>query len=230
MTLDSAKLSFSPKLPGRFFGPCSGKDLSIAFELFGGSIDRFTFCDLAYRRPDVSAKGAVPDDWTLISSVRGVDRAVPEKVTSYNANSPFRPCSTLETWRRRDHSEVLVELRCDLAQDVLTEQFAPASISAFMHINDGTGEGGSDLWFLASPRKIEGRTDRAKEFLPEVVGRLSDGAIIVTDGVLVDPSFQRPTSFELADRLWELITSFPNTRLPDRPLRAWRVTKLASED
>lgn len=86
-----AKLTVAGTPPGRFCGPCSGQDLSIAIELFGSSIDRFTSCDLAYRYPDVSAKDAVPDDWALISHVHGIDRVMPEKTTWYDGNRTFRP-------------------------------------------------------------------------------------------------------------------------------------------
>ncbi len=99
---------------GRFYGPCSGQDLPIAFELFGDTINRFTFCDLGYRGPNTTAKEAVPENWTLASRIQGVDEALPEKTTWYSRNRPFRPRSTLETWRRPDGSEVLVELRYDL--------------------------------------------------------------------------------------------------------------------
>ncbi len=229
MISGDGKLPLLEILPGRFYGPCSGRDISIAIELFGNLIDRFTFCDLSYRGPNFSAKEAVPDNWALTSRVQGFDQAVPEKTTWYG-RSPFRPRSTLESWRRPDLSEVLIELRCDLAQDVLTEQFAPGSISAFMHINDGTGEGGSDLWFLTSPSMLAERTDHAKEFLPQLVRRLCDGAIVVTDGVLTDPNFRCDKSFELAHGRWELISSFSNARRPDRPLRAWRVNKPAGKE
>ena len=56
----------------------------------------------------------------------------------------------------------------DLAQDVLTEQFASGSISAFMHINDGVGEGGSDLWFLAMPGATGGQMDQGGQLVSEV--------------------------------------------------------------
>ena len=97
--------------PGRFYGPCSGHDLPIAFELFGDAVNRFTFCDLGYRRPHTTAKGAVPEDWTLVSRIQGYDEALPKKTTWYDGHRPFRPRSTMETWRWPDGSEALIELR-----------------------------------------------------------------------------------------------------------------------
>ena len=56
---------------GPFYGPCSGQDMQIAFELFGDVVDRFVFCDLTYGNARVSARCHVPDGWTLISRVCG---------------------------------------------------------------------------------------------------------------------------------------------------------------
>jgi hypothetical protein len=207
---------------GRFYGPCAGQDLPLAFEVFGDVVDHFTFCDLAYSGSRVSARRAVPAEWRLMSRVQGLEEASVEKATWYPGNRPFRPRVTIETWRRPDGSEALVELRRDLAEDVLVDHFAPGSIAAFMHVNDGTGEGGSDLWFLASPKQGGGEDGRKREFLPETVSRLCSGGIVVTDGALADPGFRFDTSFDLAGRRWELVTQISNERRADRPLTAWR--------
>lgn len=207
---------------GRFYGPCSGRDLPLAFELFGDVIDRFTFCDLAYQGPRVTAREAVPTEWRLVSRVQGIDEASGEKAAWYSGNRPFRPRVTIETWRRPDGSEAQVELRCDLAQDVLTAHFAPASIAAFMHINDGTGEGGSDLWFLASPNREGGEASRGQRLLPETLERLCHGAIVVTDGVLADDAFRSEMPFSIVGARWELVSRLPNARRQDRRIAVWR--------
>jgi hypothetical protein len=136
--------------PGHFYGPCSGRDLPIAFRLFGDKIDRFTFCDLSYRSRRASARGAVPDDWDLVSRISGFDKQQPEKKALYRGNRPFKPSAIIEFWRRPDGSDVIVEFREDLAEDVMTDHFVPRSVGAFIHINDSVGEGGSNLWFLGS--------------------------------------------------------------------------------
>lgn len=65
---------------GGYYGPCSGRDLPVAFRLFGETIHRFTFCDLAYRGPRATVKGAVPDTWRLISRIAGHDQQQSEKL------------------------------------------------------------------------------------------------------------------------------------------------------
>lgn len=211
---------------GRFYGPCSGGDLAVAFLIFGASVDRFTFCDLGYKGPRVTAQEAVPADWALISRVQGTDAAASEKVTWYSGDRPFRPSATIEVWRRPDESEVIVELRRDLAQDVLMGHFPPVSMAAFLHVNDGTGEGGSDLWFLATPGDNDDRLDRSIRLLPAVASRLVHGAIVVTDGGLTDHDFRVDASFERAGRRWEPVTELPNSKSPCRPMLVWRVLDL----
>jgi hypothetical protein len=197
--------------PGRYYGPCSGRDLPIAFRLFGEHVDRFTFCDLGYRRHRPSTHEAVPAGWTLISRVAGRDEQQPEKRTWYTPN-PIQPFAAIEIWRRPDGSEVMVELRCDLAQDVLEQQFAPKSISAFLHINDGGSEGGSNLAFLADER-----------LLPQLASRLCHGAVVVTDGMMANPEFRSERPFESAGKWWEFLGDIPN----DRPCARLRLVASA---
>jgi hypothetical protein len=208
---------------GRYFGPCSGNDLAIAFRLFGGTVDRFTFCDLRYARPEVSAREAVPAGWMLVSRVRGADTCAPEKATWYSGGRPFRPMATIETWRRPDGSEVIVDLRRDLAQDVLVGHFPPGSIAAFLHINDGTGEGGSDLWFLAAPEASPDGSGAKNHLLPEVARRLSTGAVVVTDASMADAGFRSDASFDRAGRCWQFVCQLANEARRGLPLRVWRV-------
>lgn len=211
---------------GRFFGPCSGGDLPIAFRLIGNRIDRFTFCDLAYCGRRASARSAVPDGWTLISRVSGRDEQQGEKSTWYSRNRPLQPCVTIEVWRRPDGSEVLVELRRDLAQDALRVQFAPGSIAAFMHINDSTGEGGSNLWFLASEHYPVAQEERGMGLLEQVARQLAHGAVLLTDGVLADPKFREDRLFEQAAMRWEPLGEVRNYLRSGRRLSLWRALAL----
>ncbi|MFN6998698.1 hypothetical protein [Elioraea tepidiphila] len=197
--------------PGRYYGPGSGRDLPIAFRLFGDRVDRFTFCDVNYHKHRTSACGGVPAEWTLISRVTGRDDRQPEKRTWYTAD-PIQPFSAIEIWRRRDGSEVMVELRRDLAQDVLEQQFAPKSISAFLHINDGGSEGGSNLVFLGSDDGHAGHRDSGERLLPMLATRLCHGAVVVTDGRMADPEFRIGRPFERAGKRWEFIGHIRNSR------------------
>jgi hypothetical protein len=212
--------------PGRFYGPCSGQDLSLALHLFGKETSHFVFCDLAYRGGRSSAQYVVPQDWSLLSRIHGADTREPEKITWYAGNRPIRPHATIEVWRRPDGSEVNVELRRDLAQDVLIKRFTAGTISGFMHINDSPGEGGSDLWFLALRDAKHGQSDIRQGFLQEVATRLCCGAIVITDGVLADPLFTANRTFDLGGKRWELLGEVPNQRRLGRQLRMWRAIDL----
>jgi hypothetical protein len=206
---------------GRFFGPCSGADLPLAFEVAADAVDRFTFCDLSYIARDASAAYAVPRGWTLISRVGGRDERQPAKSTWYNGHRQIHPWVTLEVWRRPDDSECYVELRGDLAEDALLQQFPPRSISFFMHLNDGAGEGGSGLWFLS---KTGMPTDvrRGKGFLDAVVSRLIDGAVVLTDGALAEDGFLKDQDFESASVRWTPLAPPLGARSSRRQVGLWR--------
>lgn len=248
MPLDLLEYSLPiPTPPGSFYGPCSGHDLRIALQLFGSTIDHFVFCDLAYTssrttavNPDDSRAfaytGHVPHGWSLVSRVRGADEMQPSKQTWYNGNRLFRPFVTYEVWRRADGSRVQIELRADLAQDVLVDQFASGSISAFMHVNDGTGEGGSDAWFLRgtdrshhteiAQTKNGSAADVARGgFLFEhLAPRLADGAVVITDCALADQRFSAQRPFLAEGRSWLPMGKVFRDGMRGRQVQAWRAS------
>lgn len=193
-SMNAVELCAISPVPGVFYGPCSGYDLPIVFRLCGDQINRFVFCDLAYRHRDVSAASAVPRDWTMVSRIVGPDEKQPIKTTPYNGNRPIRPTAIHEVWRRLDGTEAMIELRRDLAEDALVDQFAPRSISVFLHHNDSGGEGGSNLWFLGG--RVSSDVDLSgKRLIETLVTRLADGAIVITDGNLADSDFSGSRSF-----------------------------------
>lgn len=214
-------MGFVDNSPGYFFGVCAGtRDLPVAFGIAGQTLNRFVFCDLSYGKR-ISAKAAVPDGWMLLSQ-DGPVRQRCEKTTSYNGDRPFIPLFWREVWKRPDGSEAIVELHCDLAQDVLLK-FPPSSIAAFMHINDSTGEGGSDLWFLGMPKSEKLESERGQRLLPELVPRLADGAIVITDGCLAEKSFEGESSFECQNVRWQLEDKLQVSQDTRRPVRLWRM-------
>ena len=178
---------------GSFFGPCAGmRDLALPLKAFGDRIDHFVFADLAYlRHRGLSAAPFVPSDWVRVHAHSGVDATQGEKVSHYLGSRPFRPTLTEEVWRRPDGSEVRIEFWGDQAQDVLLRRFALGSLSVFLHHHDGTGEGGSDLWFLADG---DPEARHRPGFLVELAARLTNKAAVLTDRMLTDDwfRFRRP--------------------------------------
>ena len=171
---------------GCFYAPCSGDDLRIGFAVCGDLIDRFVFCDLQYGRDTdgrvVSAAGAVPEGWHLVSRHSGRDEAQPPKAAG-SGRRPFQPWATQEIWRRPDGSLATVVLRLDLAQDRLRASSSHRARYRFSSTAATERTKESNLWFLLEPR--DGRDIHA--LLDKVVPRLVDGAIVVTDSRIVDP-------------------------------------------
>lgn len=207
---------------GAFYGPCSGRDIGLALALFGAALDRFLFCDLAYGGGRGTAEGAVPQGWRLVARVAGRDAAAPERQSWHAGDRPFRPEAAVEVWRRPDGSEAVLELRRDTAQDVLAERFGPGRIAAFLHANDGAGEGGSDLWFLKAPDPAAPGDGRSLHLLPLLAPRLATGALVATDAGLAERGFAGNRAFDSTGRRWEPAGTARNPRSPSTPIRLWR--------
>lgn len=194
--------------------PCAGRDVGLALTWLGSHLSHFVFCDSGYLRHDMSGRSTVPADWKLLhlpdSSLRPpihrAERSGTRKV--------------IETWQRPDGTAATLEFLSSPAEACLASRFGAGTISALLHINDGTGEGGSDLWFLGSPGRCQAEASRY--FLPLVAERLTDEALVITDGVLTDYEFASPMPFRRNGRYWEPIGPLHNTRVRDRPVTVWR--------
>lgn len=211
---------------GKFYGPCSGKDVRFAIEHFGSKINNFVFCDVSYRFNTFKNVRYLPkcfSEWELISRKLQPDKSKSIKKNP-NSNNNFHVSCTIDEWRRPDGTNVIIEFWCDLAEDVLISQFETNSISVFMHINDGEGEGGSNLWFLASKEYSQDEFMRKKMFLSDVVDRLVEGALIITDGKLSDPRFESKLSFNSTGRLWKYLDVIKGNRATDRKPSLWRMS------
>ena len=140
------------------------------------------------------------------------------KSSSYGVRD-FRPSAKYETWQRPDAKDALIEIRRDLAEGYLIDDCRENSISCFAHINDGTGEGGSNLWFLA-----KNKDPHKPGFLEELSVRLTDYAIIVTDGALTEKNFEKFNAFEIVGRSWNPICKLEGNKL--REILVWETEKL----
>ena len=208
------------KANGKAFCPCSGNDLEFILNSVGIFVDRFVFCDISYRINEFSANESTPESWKLSSSICGVDTMKRLKSSSYGVRE-FRPSAKFETWQRPDSKDALIEIRRDLAEEYLIDDCRENSISCFAHINDGTSEGGSNLWFLAKNKNPD-----TPGFLEELSLRLTDYAIIVTDGALTEKHFKQFSGFEIVGRSWKPICKLEGNKHHDREIMVWETEKL----
>lgn len=197
--------------------PCAGCDVAFALNALGAHLGRFVFCDRGYRRQQMTGRGAVPAGWRFVTRAPEVRRPAAPPPHRHDGSE------VIETWSRPDGSPVILEFRAARAEEVLTERFAAGTISALLHINDGSGEGGSDLWFLGSPGLCGAEASRS--LLPAVAERLTDEALVITDGALADPEFGRRESFRRCGLLWDPLLPLENGRAPDRDVTVWRATR-----
>lgn len=190
------------------YSPCAGRDVGLVLNWLGSSFNRFVFCDIAYSRSAQTGRGVVPDGWHELSSTDMSGR-------------PLRGRSA-ETWQRPDGTSVALEFLAHPAEECLTRSFGKGTISALVHINDGEGEGGSNLWFLGTARGCSGTIDRC--LLDIVSERLAKKALVITDGALADREFSRLAQFNRCGRTWQPLTQLENTRVKDRKVVAWHST------
>ena len=209
---------------GKFYGPCSGHDVTFAIENFASEVNNFVFCDVNYRQNTMKSFKYLPKcclDWELISRKFKQDKSnLIKKIP--NSNKSFRTFCTIDNWLRPDGTIVVVEFWCDLAEDILVSQFDTNSISVFMHINDGESEGGSNLWFLEAKECSKNKYLSNRMFLSVVADRLVERALIVTDGKLTHHRFSKQRSFNLVGICWEYIAEIKGNRVKDRVASLWR--------
>lgn len=198
--------------------PCAGRDVALALAWLGSRFDRFVFCDSGYRRADMTGGDKVPMGWERVSVVPG-ERRRPDG----RPDRSFVP-EVIETWHRPDGAAVVLEFRSEPAETCLTTRFAAGSISALLHINDGVGEGGSDLWFLGTPGKCQAHPSRC--LFPDVEMRLADEAVVITDGMLTDREFGDGWRFQRNERFWEPAVNLGPTRQRGHAVTVWRTKKM----
>lgn len=197
--------------------PCAGGDVPHALAWLGSKFTRFVFCDIGYRPTNMTGRGAVPADWVQVGAPPD-GRRLPDQRPDRSLRR-----EVVETWHRPDGSEVVLEFRAEPAEECLTTRFSAGSISALMHINDGEGEGGSDLWFLGTPDQCHGQASRC--FFPAVEERLAGEALVITDGMLTDREFAMSKTFQRNRRFWEPVAFLGATRNSGHPVTVWRTTR-----
>lgn len=158
---------------GVFYYPASGADLKEPIRVFSDHMDTFHFCDTSYSVLDqldpvlefpparVSYEGPI---WSMMER--------------FGRNRDITPGKRIEIHERHGKAPLVIVRRRGFGQMGLAE-FAPRSISVFMHRGDGMGEGGSNAWFLS---------DRPRRYAPlgnlysKLQMRLHNRALVVTDG------------------------------------------------
>lgn len=178
---------------------------------------------MSYFVASVEKDRATPITWELLNSSIERDPFSEFKYATYLARS-FRPRVYRQLWRKPDGSETVIEYHRDRAPDVLKERFPPNSISAFIHLADGDGDGGSKLHILSSSSREE--VDGFGGMLNLTVSRLANGALVITDGSLADPEFTLEGQFVAGGCSWSLEKSFGSPVDRVRSIFVWRVEKM----
>lgn len=143
-----------PQYPGKIFMyPCAGSDIAEPVQVFGTLFDTFLFVDIKYNA--LCAEPVIPG-WHM---VEGSQRRFG------SSNSTIRRCSVGRSRYRdvepewffanyiheRTGRRILIVRRRGFGQYALNE-LPDSSLSMFMHRGDSTGDGGSNVFYLANRR------------------------------------------------------------------------------
>jgi hypothetical protein len=172
------------------FYPMAGSDCSEFFELFADRIDEFHFADIHYQFDETLVPRLLdPSKYRRISHKLDGDRLA--DVEPITAERPYRfvkPAFLTEAYERtRDHRPFKVIRRRGFAQYALAD-FLDRSIGVFVHRGDSPGEGGSNVFFLGNKKR---NYEPLSNLFNKLACKLSDHALVATDGSNVCPKFLR---------------------------------------
>ena len=154
------------------FYPSSGKDRSVPLRLFAPYVTDFWFVDKRYFTAghDAPADKQRPllgksEDYQL------EDQAITGPPSWSRFDQDIEPCLLTETYRHRTSGRVIrIHRRRGYGFSALRRESALSRLAIFFYRGDSLGEGGSgNLWL-------------APDHLADVLARLEDGGLIVTDG------------------------------------------------
>lgn len=167
-----------------FFYPSAGVDHDEALAVFQNHVATFWFCDVGYPPGlNLSPAFANSECWRLVQTDRtGKLNALMEQRVAGGRSFRFLPPSRLEeTYETDGGRQLIVIRRRGFAQIALSQEFAKLSIGVFMHRGDSTGEGGSNVYYLANKNTIY--EPCGKLFL-KISQCLRDRALVISDGSL----------------------------------------------
>ena len=195
------------------FYPGAGSDYNEPLELFAPAIAEYWFVDISYFTQE-----AADDTQPLITSSRVMEferfelegppiAQMKSRQDASGGTYPFlEPCTRSEFYTHREtNSRITVHWRRGFGQRSIC--LAP-DIGVFFHRGDSLGEGGSNTHWLSN------------RWISDILGRLRDGGLVVTDGSLAHVSqihkiqksdllpecaFEQAAPFEKWGRLWTCV-------------------------
>lgn len=160
--------------------PCAGNDISEPVQVFGERYDTFVFVDIKYSEeskvPEIPRWNELRGSHRRVGSPNASIRLVQDGRSKFRVVDPewFLADYINETTGRK----ILVVRRRGFGQYALHE-LQDGSLSMFMHRRDSSGEGGSNVFYLAnretSHKPISNLLDLIKR-------KMTNPALIASDG------------------------------------------------
>ncbi len=162
------------------FYPSSGRDWAVPIELFLPYVSSFWFVDRSYRE---NVGASLICDLSRRHPLVGEPRAEAIEGTAPYVGTDSR-CGTQQpfvktAWFLRNESQTIFDVHWCGHDGPDAVQRLPEPIGIFFYRGDGDGEGGSSIpWLSEDPGGLRG----APGEIHEVLSRLVDGGLLVTDG------------------------------------------------
>ena len=176
--------------PGKIFMyPCAGNDIAEPVQVFGELFDTFLFVDLQYHAASGIPK--IPGWCEVSGSQRKLGSLISAVRHMQDGRSKFRVIEP--GWFFSDHinettgRRILLVRRRGFGQYALHE-LPDGSLSMFMHRGDSSGEGGSNVFYLANRRTSHGPISNLLNLLKR---KITVPALIASDGSNTDISALR---------------------------------------
>ena len=172
------------------FYPGAGDDFGAPIKWFGDYVSTFVFTDIGYSRGMKLEPLSLPPWRIRHSKLDGhADCSIETRVD--NEGEPYRflePSILSEVYHGSDGREITIRRRRGFGQYALTAEAFPGSIGVFFFRGDCpvSGEASSGIRYISNSKR---RHEPISMLWNKLSQRMSDRALVVTDGSNADPKF-----------------------------------------
>jgi hypothetical protein len=209
--------------------PCAGSDWEQPFQVFAGYVSEFIFVDIGYQFREPAPMGF--EGWDICESeTRTIGQPFDEMRYIVAGNTRYRdiePAWLVQTFRQQKTGRTVTVTRRRGFGQYAIDELRDASLGVFFHRGDSSGEGGSNVFYLANRKFGHRPLDRLFDNLKR---KFTFPALIASDGsntqvrqlrrVAMEPESQ-VSEFSSFGLLWKKVARIPWQR-GDTVL--WRVT------
>lgn len=174
------------------FYPAAGRDWSELLDVFENYVGEFRFSDITYNLEHCrKSPFTQPKNYKLLKSEITGNPSADMELRTFDDGGTYRflkPGHLSEVYERvADKKRLTVIRRRGFGQYALGE-IEDKSLAFFVHRGDSPGECGSNVYFLSNKKA---RHEPCSNLFDKIATKLSDRALVITDGSNTDFKFLR---------------------------------------